>query len=126
MSDPLIAQRKDVNYDEGKIDIGVLPDPLVSKAGKRITAKEWDSHRLELLRTLSEHQFGFAPTEVADLSWKVVEEGIMNEGLTKRQQIVVHLQTVAGSRLDCFFAGEQNKVWRVSWIEFSRQSLHRQ
>ncbi|MFO0085401.1 MAG: hypothetical protein ACK52L_05875, partial [Pirellula sp.] len=97
MSDPLMAQRKDVNYDEGKIDIGVLPDPLVSKAGNRITAKEWDSHRLELLHTLSEHQFGFAPTEVADLSWKVVEEGTMNEGLTKRQQIVVHLQTVAGA-----------------------------
>jgi hypothetical protein len=125
MSDPLIAQRKDVNYDEGKIDIGVLPDPLVSKAGKRITAKEWDSHRLELLHTLSEHQFGFAPTEVADLSWKVVEEGIMNEGLTKRQQIVVHLQTVAGSMdIDLIVFSPANKTKCGAFLGLNFQGNH--
>ena len=125
MSDSARAQRKDVNYDEAKIDIGVLPDPLLSKTNNRITAKDWETHRLELIRTMSEHQFGFAPTEKAALSWKIVEEGLMNEGLTKRQQIVVQLKTSSASiDIDLIVCSPVNKQQCGAFLGLNFQGNH--
>lgn len=89
------SQRNEANYDESKIDIGLLPDPLRSTNGQRIRADEWSKHREELVRILAENQFGFAPNAAAQVTWKIVEEGTMNAGLTKRQQFVVTLSTPA-------------------------------
>ena len=125
MSDFAKAQRKDVNYDEAKIDMGVLPDPLLSKTNDRITSKDWETHRLELIRTLSEHQFGFSPTEKASLSWKIVEEGLMNDGLTKRQQIVVQLKTASASiDIDLIVCSPVNKLQCGAFLGLNFQGNH--
>ncbi|XZE45735.1 acetylxylan esterase [Pirellulaceae bacterium SH467] len=93
LSSNAFSQRRDVNYDEAKIDVGVLPNPMVLPSGAKATRENWESHREALVKLLAEHQFGFAPSGAVELKSEVVEESTMHDGKTLRRQIVVTLKT---------------------------------
>lgn len=60
MAAPLHAQPKGFNYDEDKVPTFVLPDPLVTEDGKKVTdAATWKSvRRPELMALFEEHVYG--------------------------------------------------------------------
>lgn len=91
------SQERPANYDESKVDIGVLPDPLLKKDGSKVTKDDWARHRQDLLNLIAENQFGFMPDQPYELKAIVKEEGLMHEGQTLRRQLDVILTTEAGS-----------------------------
>lgn len=92
------------NEDEALVVMSPLPDPLLRSDGNRITdAKNWPAQREYWMKLIAEHEYGVAPTDKAMVTWELVEEGLMNQNKTKRQQFVVHLKTDAAS-LDIDFA----------------------
>lgn len=93
LSSHAFSQRRDVNYDEAKIDIGVLPDPMVLPNGAKATRENWKSHREALVKLLADQQFGFAPSGAVELKSEVVEEATMHNGKTLRRQVVVTFKT---------------------------------
>jgi hypothetical protein len=98
MPNRLSAQAFVANYDEASVSMGVLPDPLVGPDGARIQdPKQWPAQREYLVNLLAKQAYGLAPTGKADVTWDLVEEGLMFEGKTKRSQFVVHLKTDAAS-----------------------------
>ncbi|XZE18479.1 alpha/beta hydrolase family protein [Pirellulaceae bacterium SH449] len=92
-SSPLFAQPKKANYDEALVNMGELPPLLLKTDGRAVTASEWESHRSDLVKVLSEHQFGFLPTDSCTITFEKVESGLMYDGNTLREQYVVHLAT---------------------------------
>ena len=94
----VVGQVPKANQDEALVNLGPLPDPLVGPDGKKITdPKQWPQQREHLLKLIAEHEYGFQPNEKAEVTWDIVEQGMMFDGKTKRSQIVVHLKTAAAS-----------------------------
>jgi hypothetical protein len=61
-----------VNYDETRAGpIEPLPDPLVSKSGKRITTPEawWDTRRPEIVEDFDREIYGRVPRHVPAVTW---------------------------------------------------------
>ena len=94
---PVFAQPKKANYDETLVNIGPLPPLLKSADGKSVDSRDWNDHRIGLVNTLAENQFGFAPQSTFRLDVEKVESGIMHEGETRREQYVLSLQTEHGT-----------------------------
>ena len=93
-----MSQVPKANEDESLVVMSPLPDPLARADGSIITdAKDWPEQRARWMKLIAEHEYGFAPSEKADVQWELVEEGLMNENKTKRQQFVVHIKTQAAS-----------------------------
>ena len=93
-----MSQSPKANEDESLVVMSPLPDPLLRADGSRITdAKDWPAQRARWLQIIAEHEYGLAPTEKAVVTWELVEQGLMNNDKTKRQQFVVHLKTDAAS-----------------------------
>ena len=93
-----MSQSPKANEDESLVVMSPLPDPLVRVDGTRITdAKDWPTQRARWLQLIAEHEYGIAPTEKAAVTWELVEQGLMNNDKTKRQQFVVHLKTDAAT-----------------------------
>ena len=76
---PLLAfaqSKREVNYDESNIPAYVLPDVLRCEDGRRVTtAKEWEKRRRpELLKMLSEQEYGVTPRGKVKTSYEVLTE----------------------------------------------------
>lgn len=98
MLDNALCQVPKANEDESLVVMSPLPDPLVRADGSLISnPKEWPAQRARWMQVIAENEYGIAPTEKADLKWELVEEGLMNNDKTKRQQFVVHLKTDSAS-----------------------------
>ena len=93
-----IGQVPKANEDESLVVMSPLPDPLVRVDGSTISnAKDWPDQRARWMQLIAEHEYGVAPLEKANTKWDLVEEGLMNNDKTKRQQFVVHLTTDAAA-----------------------------
>lgn len=93
-----IGQVPKANEDESLVVMSPLPDPLVRVDGSTISnAKDWPDQRARWMHLIAEHEYGVAPLEKANTKWELVEEGLMNNDKTKRQQFVVHLTTDAAA-----------------------------
>ncbi|MGA0557589.1 acetylxylan esterase [Larkinella sp. VNQ87] len=57
------GQTPDINYDESKVPPYTLPDPLVTKAGKKVTTvRQWETgRRPELLKLFADNLYGRTP-----------------------------------------------------------------
>ena len=65
-----------VNYDEAKAGpFKPLPDPLVSKSGKKVTTAQawWDLRRPELVELFDREVYGRVPANVPKITWTVTE-----------------------------------------------------
>ncbi len=59
---PLSAQTFVPNYDEAKVPVFTLPDPLTREDGSKVTTKEqWPARRAELYSLFAREEYGYAP-----------------------------------------------------------------
>jgi hypothetical protein len=68
-----LAQQQGVNYDESKVPVYTLPDPLVMANGQRVTsARMWtDQRRLELLKLFETYEYGHSPGRPKRMTFQV-------------------------------------------------------
>lgn len=117
--------KREVNYDEAKIDIGTLPDPLLSANGARATKETWPAHREGLVKLLAENQFGFAPVGAVDVKAETVEEGTMHDGKTLRRQVAVTLKSPAAEhRIDLAIFLPKGKAVKGTFVGLNFQGNH--
>src|SRR5215831_4333409 len=62
-----------VNYDEARANpYPNLPDPLVAKNGKRVTARDWRDHRrAEIVEDFDREVYGRVPKSVPKVNWVI-------------------------------------------------------
>jgi len=96
---PLLAQTKQsFNYDEEKAGGDVLPDPLVTSAGQRVTdAETWRTvRRPELLRLFAEQVYGRWPAPLPGIRYELGKTSEMAlGGRAVRKEIVVRFKPEA-------------------------------
>jgi len=65
--EPASAQPKGFNYDEEKVPVYSLPDPLMTEDGEKVSdAEAWRKQRRpELLRSFEQHVYGAMPPALA-------------------------------------------------------------
>lgn len=82
------------NYDEAKVRPFTLPDPLVTRAGRRVTTAElwWQERRPEILQLFTDEVYGRAPAPPRPVTWKVtaVDRSAFG-GKATRKLVTVHL-----------------------------------
>ena len=68
-------QRPAINYDESKVPQYVLPDPLVTNSGEKVTgAKTWRTKRRpEILKLFQTHMYGRSPGRPEKMTFKVFD-----------------------------------------------------
>ncbi len=94
----LIAQQSAPNYDEAKIPVYSLPDPLVFDNGLTVNSKkDWEKRRKEIYQSFEKEIYGVAPEWTGKLKSTIVsqKDNALN-GLAKRKQ--VHLQLINNDR----------------------------
>ena len=98
------AQPSGFNYDESKVPSYLLPDPLVSLDGSRVTSENaWRRQRRpEILRLFEEQMFGRAPTRPSGLVFEVtsVESEALSGKAVRKEVSVFFRQDRQGPRMD--------------------------
>jgi hypothetical protein len=87
------ADRRDVNYDESKVNMAPLPDPLVLRSGKRVpNAKTWTKQRRpELLELFQSNVYGRSPGKPRGMKFEVTGlDHLALNGLATRKEITVY------------------------------------
>ncbi|MHC1764404.1 MAG: family 16 glycoside hydrolase [Verrucomicrobiia bacterium] len=88
------AEPPDVNYDEGRVPAYVLPDPLLSSSGAKITdLEQWrEVPRPEIIRLYQEHVYGRNPRPARPIQFEVasVDPQALG-GKATRKQVTVFL-----------------------------------
>jgi hypothetical protein len=88
-----LAQPKNFNYDEDKVPLFDLPDPLVLQDGQKVTdAKTWQTRRRpEIVKLFETHVYGKSPAAPANMTFEIFEEanGALG-GLAHRKQVTVY------------------------------------
>ena len=88
------------NYDEDKVPVYSLPDPLKTVDGHSVTtAEEWKRRRAEIMSFYEEQIYGKVPESAPTVAWRVVEtQGNAREGtaITKKVEGTVGSETVDG------------------------------
>lgn len=81
------------NYDEAKVGVYELPDPLVMADGRRVTdARAWRARRAELLRLFETHVYGRTPQSPARISFsETARDANAFGGLATRKEVTIFL-----------------------------------
>lgn len=90
---PIDAQPAGFNYDESAVPDFVLPDPLVSIAGKTVTnAAAWrNQRRAEVLSLFEDHVYGRTPAADVDVRFELLEsDDQAYDGRATRKQVRAH------------------------------------
>lgn len=68
------AQQKDINYDESKVPVFTLPDPLTSYDGRKIkSVKDWENKRRpEILEMFMSKVYGRTPKDKISVSYSLL------------------------------------------------------
>src|SRR5580704_16194596 len=93
-----------VNYDEAKVGIYTLPNPLLFPDGKPVRdAKSWyTKRRPEIVELFEENQYGRAPGRPAGMSFDVFEKGTPAfDGKAIRRQVTIYFSpNKSGPKMD--------------------------
>ncbi|SEW51486.1 glucuronyl esterase domain-containing protein [Chitinophaga arvensicola] len=90
---PAFAQEKP-NYDEAKVGVYQLPDPLLNSHQKKVrTAADWEgSRRKEVLQLFKQHVFGQFPGQAKDIHFVTQRiDSSAVEGLAIAKQVRIYL-----------------------------------
>ena len=115
-----------VNYDEAKVGIYQIPDPLVLADGKPVRdAKTWlDKRRPEIVRLFEENQYGSSPGRPSGMTFEVFDKGTQAfEGKAIRRQVTIHVS--ADKKFDLLLylpAHSQKPVPFLLHLSFSANS----
>ncbi len=93
-----IAQQFVPNYDEARIPVYTLPDPLVFDNGNPVTSKkDWEKRRSEIYTIFEKEVFGIIPQWVGHVKSTIVSQKTdALEGIAKRKE--VQLDFINGDR----------------------------
>ncbi len=82
------------NYDEAKVPVFILPDPLVFNNGKEVSnAKEWSKRRIELLQVFDNEMYGKVPAGKVKVSAKEISINDNScNGLAIRREVQILLE----------------------------------
>jgi len=86
-------QKNETNYDESKVPVFTLPDPLTMSDGTKVkTPEAWSEHRRpQILAFFKSEMYGKFPSLQIDKSFESIEEGSdALDGTAVRKQIRVH------------------------------------
>jgi hypothetical protein len=101
---PAAQPQTPVNYDEAKVPIYRLPEPLVLADGTRVSdAETWrKKRRPEILRLFETHVYGKSPGRSPATSFKVysVERAALGGKATRKQVSVLFTRDPAGPKMD--------------------------
>src|SRR5688500_2695783 len=84
----------EANYDESKVGMFYLPEPLTMVDGTKVaTAEDWkNKRRPEVLELFKKHMFGRSPGRPEDLKFEVKSTKTNAlDGLATRKEILVHV-----------------------------------
>ncbi len=87
------AEKRNVNYDEAKVNMAPLPDPLVLNNGKAVTdAKTWTKQRRpELLELFRSHVYGHSPSKPRGMKFEEVAiDHVALDGIATRKEIAIY------------------------------------
>lgn len=81
------------NYDESKVGVYTLPDPLMMNNGKRVSnAKEWQKRRSEILRLFETQVYGRTPKLKTRISFvETSRDAKALNGAATRKEVTVFL-----------------------------------
>jgi hypothetical protein len=88
------AQQSAVNYDESKVPLFTLPDPLVFIDGSKVTnKKDWEKQRTEILKTFENEVYGRSPEWHGRMTVSEIS-GVQNalSGIADRKEIKLTLR----------------------------------
>jgi hypothetical protein len=90
--EPINAQKITANYDEAKVPVFDLPDPLVCLDGAKVeSADTWkNKRRPEILSLFEMYVYGKAPEAPRKLDYEVISEGEALNGLAIRKQVTLY------------------------------------
>ncbi|MBI3878877.1 MAG: acetylxylan esterase [Verrucomicrobia bacterium] len=86
------AERRDVNYDEAKVNMAPLPDPLVLNSGKPVTSsRAWTKQRRpEVLELFQANVYGRSPGKPKGMKFEITGlDHLALDGLATRKEITV-------------------------------------
>ena len=89
----LRAQEFEPNYDETHVPDYSLPDPLVTRDGKKVTdAQTWRRRRSEILALFETHVYGRSPDRPNGMHFEIIsaDEGALG-GVAIRKQVRLYL-----------------------------------
>lgn len=81
------------NYDEAKVGLYTLPDPLIDAKGKSVkTRADWNPRRNELTQLFAEHVYGQTPKQTVKLRFQTtsVDSSALN-GLAVRKEVSIFI-----------------------------------
>lgn len=87
MMDMNAQQAYVINYDEGKVPVYSLEDPLCFADGSKVRKRQWPERRKEILDIFQKEMYGQLPPAPDTVIVETVEEGITMAGHAKRRQI---------------------------------------
>ena len=92
--DTVSAQKSQFNYDERRVPVYRLPDPLLDSDGTRITTATawWEQRRPELVKLFEEHVYGRAPGRPEGMRFEVrsIDRQAL-DGRAVRKQVAIHI-----------------------------------
>ncbi|MSU63358.1 MAG: acetylxylan esterase [Pedosphaera sp.] len=98
------SQPAEANYDEAKVPKYVLPDPLLSTDGSKVTsADQWKSKRRpEILKLFQTQMYGQSPKAPDKLVWKVTstDTGALGGRATRKEVSIFLLGELNGPSMD--------------------------
>ncbi len=92
------SQESKPNYDESKVPVYALPDPLTFADGTRVTSEQgWEKRRAEILSVFENEEYGISPVWNGKLtSSEISSDSYALDGKAIRKEVKVTLQN--GSR----------------------------
>lgn len=119
------AQRQSVNYDESKVGVYILPDPLIFNNGKPVrSSRDWKRRRREIFELFATNVYGHSPKPPKRISFNVFD---INKtalgGKAIRKQVTIYFSANKnGPREDVLIylpAGAQKPVPMILNLNFS-------
>ena len=96
----ICAQQPAANYDESKVPVYKLPDPLTMRSGDRVTSiRDWTARRRpEILALYETEVFGRSPARLAKLNYEVITtDGKALGGKATRKIVRIYFGAKSGA-----------------------------
>ena len=119
------AQTPSANYDESKVGVYTLPDPLIFNNGKPVrSTRDWNRRRTEILELFATNVYGHSPRALKHMNFKVLEiDKAALGGKAIRKQVTIYFSANKdGPREDVLIylpAGAQKPVPTILTLNFS-------
>ena len=108
----LSAQQFAANYDEAKVPVYTLPDPLVFNNGAKVQNNtDWDKRRAEILKLFENEVYGMSPVWKGDIISTELSSNLNAlDGVAIRKEYKLTLKNGSKTSMVCFFTFPDHKA----------------